>query len=1020
MERENHINSELTGQAQNTYSNERGINMPESGENPQNSPDQGVPRTHEQIQADVEAWENSVRARGEQITPDMREAFRTMARSGFNPSNVGSSEPPRPDNVDINEGLANLIGEKVRVGVEAAFSKGRGEREIERPDSIDTNEISDSILQSIAEDINQAITSEKFLRDRELLGDLAKDIQDRVLQQPGLAEQARQLEDRLRGMEGMINAYEKSVKAGTRDTLRLYLTTDDFERLEADPMAWIREELDKIYELSAEGQELDSQLLRDAQQRQGIASRYLVKINASKDLSRKFDTEFLTKLNVMYARSTVQQKNMEGIQTLATKLTTHGILDTLSFEEGMVGMMHNRIQELYDDVRVRLEEHHITSEEHSRIQSKVIDEFTALISRDKSLADKIIGNGNVSEFRKNEQIRNAVVRAVRTGYDHFVASQREAVIVARGEALPTEADLEGIIADPSQLFNIFNYEQLLIEKYKLLNHEQQEYFDALKRRYAESVLYSKKKPIREFVQERLKSDPSLKNHKNVREAALIAYGTELMRDLLAVNDFYSSGWRIEKFTTQINEIMRYKTAEAKFANENRQEYDRLRAIIDSAGITNEAYKKKTEAQRLYSRQVGLRMNGFTQKELANIKERSETFGLFMRLRGIKAHSFGEIDADKEYKKTWQNIANFRPEDVVKIFREKGNQDELKTVNAAFNKLGLTASNGMTLYDAFKDEYGAVIRMVREKGFSDNILPEQIDFSQINSNSHYSKYKDLLINYLSNSNDPSSISEAKNKVAKIEEVYKAMKSFAEDKETIKSLMTDTRFEYLYIRTYTVDDVLLDKMENVDLSVGITQVSKKLDPEAAGNAYRRTFNDAQNATEAQTQFFTFLRSEKLEDKLKSALAAGEAASHYGGPNIRATAFRYLFGSHILMGQVADGGWLSKGMLLEIADMKNVPGHRPANELQRIFGYQAPAYNNDEMVKFLEEYRGDFVKHSDNKKDAEALWHEMRRLAKARPRDKARFLTIRGLIYMMLYLALEGSVILKEGLEPPEELN
>src|SRR4029079_2266 len=110
--------------------------------------------------------------------------------------------------------------------------------------------------------------------------------------------------------------------------------------------------------------------------------------------------------------------------------------------------------------------------------------------------------------------------------------------------------------DPSGLFMMFNYEQLLVAKFGLLNHEQQEFFQAIKRRYAESELRSKKVNISSWAADRIKLDPHIKehaeeHHKNQVVAALEDYGEELVRDLMAVNDLYSSGWKLDEFMKQL-------------------------------------------------------------------------------------------------------------------------------------------------------------------------------------------------------------------------------------------------------------------------------------------------------------------------------------------------------------------------------------------------------------------------------------------------------------------------------------
>ena len=858
---------------------------------------------------------------------------------------------------------------------------GGGRRGMERPEirSFTSERIfTDPDLIRISTNIR--MLGSGIAKDVDYINELKARASEVMRTRPETSEQARELIEFLDGVKDDVISTRVYTTAESRSTFQLSLTTEDMDSLQTDHMEWLDNQFDRLYSVATEGQELDSPIVGAIQNQVESASRFLGTTPLGKENPRiiqEFNAGFINRLNLLFARSAIEQRNMEGISGLSKRIQAHGILSTLTFENNLVNKMHNRINELYDDVRITLPQHHITPEEHAQIQQKIIDEYYGLVNSDEELLQELGITEYMSKTRKEKIARSSIKRAVRTAYDHFVASQREAVTVARGEALPTEKNLEGILADPSGLFMMFNYEQLLVRKFGLLNYAQAEFFAAIKRRYAESVLQTKFKKeggnLESWVRERVSTDPSIReeaheNHMSLKDAALVNYGTDLVKDLMLVNDFYSSPWRLDQFMKQLDEYVLYQFAVKK----------------------------------------GVKISELTTEDRKEAIERASDFGLFMRLRQIHGSTTTpgkEKSAAKEA--VWGKIATYRPEDIVKLFREHEGNDsngkpELEKVNNAFKKIlgGQDLPANSMYYDQFKEKYAGALRLIREKGFEKE-PPEQIDFSKISS---HPKYAELLNKML-----------GEGEAQKIEELYKSLKEFAGDKKTINKLMDDVRFSYVYSRALSVDDGLLDKMEITDESKGLkTSLSRKLSVESGGDAYARTFNDATAATEGHTAFLNFLMAESSEEKLKSAKAAAASAKRYASPAVGAMVFRQLYGNYLLMGNVADGNWFSMRTIYETFDLKSLPFSRKINELQKIFGPHAPVFNHDQMTHFLDEYRDDLTKSGHDKKEAEALWWEMRRLAKTRPHDDLRFKTGRALIYAMLAILLSGYVTVSEGLK------
>ena len=72
-------------------------------------------------------------------------------------------------------------------------------------------------------------------------------------------------------------------------------------------------------------------------------------------------------------------KDIENVKGAAFKLGVHGMLTGLGLEDGRVEAMFNRLQELMQSERLKLQNFHLTPEAASRLQEKIIDEQTGLI-----------------------------------------------------------------------------------------------------------------------------------------------------------------------------------------------------------------------------------------------------------------------------------------------------------------------------------------------------------------------------------------------------------------------------------------------------------------------------------------------------------------------------------------------------------------------------------------------------------------------------------------------------------------
>ncbi|MDO8620857.1 MAG: hypothetical protein Q7R31_01095, partial [Candidatus Levybacteria bacterium] len=733
--------------------------------------------------------------------------------------------------------------------------------------------------------------------------------------------------------------------AELKQRFSLYLMEEEIKLLSEDPIAWLDERFDILYKFAEEGQELNSPII------QGVHGKVQQAIDlvqkAKPEALADFMTQFAIRLHLLQMRAAIGLKNIDQVKGAAHELRAHGLLAGMALEEGMVGVMFNRLQDMLESTRLSSNtRHHVTLEDASRLQGELVNEqmelakkgvgnfgdlsgiaekkgqdsekpdtwdnFTWAKQTDKKIEEnKEILQGRLEEIRKIKKVSSRITRSVRTAYDVFVSSQRMGVVVARGKYLLKDSNRYR--SDPIGPLNVYNMEELLFEKFDMYSPEQEELMNRIRLDMADSWMKEQKEPVRKLTEEQR-----------------LDLGKRLFRDIFVVPDFFSSGWRIEG----VIEVL-----EQRFGEETAEDLA-LFMRLKLNGREKDRDKLLERAKQEYKKENG--------REMSKKEEDEEE-------KRIK---------DDGYRKyIWEKIKTYRPEEIIRLFRERKNDrvaglyDDMIAIDSNLKltkeeELANRDDEGgrgrdLTVYDKFKQNYGAVIGLLRQEGFnvkdSGRPSPTQVNLSNLNE-----EQKKIVDGFLGVGG-----------WKKLSELAKAMQDFIGDKKFINDLLTDTNFADIYTRSIIIDDALLDKLEDekpdsVD-RLGISKLeyaplSKKIgEAGAGGDTLVRSWTDTENAAKAGNALLKFIKEEDLEKKTNAALEFAGSASMYNGlgPKGQAEGVRYTIGTYLNLSKL-DIAW-------DIIGINSLPLRIPASDAQRIFGPQAKAMGRDELRKSLDHLRG-----------------------------------------------------------------
>jgi hypothetical protein len=852
---------------------------------------------------------------------------------------------------------------------------------------VDNSGISDPAIAAEMDAMNNALGIE--LQDpREILSEALKNV-SRLTVNPAEKQVAidRIKERFAQEKEARGKAEAQSREEGeVRYRFGLSLMKEEMDMLTTKPIDWLNGQFDHVYSLAEEGQELNSPLIQNTQNKISYA---IDLINATKpELLKPFIAESTVRLHLLQMRTAIGYKDMDQVKGAAGQLRAHGLLLGMQLEQGKVGAMFNRFQDKLEETRLWSNtRHHVMLEDVLKVQKSIISEQMNLaengkggfedlsgisknpeyqeelrlatkdetmtelkIKRDEKEitealknvgltdAEKMALNNKLerlSRIKKIKKVYADVTRTVRTAYDVFVSSQRMGVIVSRGKYLLK--DSSRYRSDPIGPLNAYNMEDLTINRFDQYSAEQEKFVERIKLDMAENYLKDQKKALG-------------KDREVLTREQKIDLGRRLFRDLFAVPDFFSSGWRIEGVIQALEQRFELNISNGIKNPENLKNFLSNKQKEDYEKLTSDIEKMK------YIRKMAV--------------EKAKDFALFMRLRhsGQDQISLADkegIDKTKEEREEiWGKIISYRPEEIVRLFRERKNDrltdlyaemvridkdleltDEEKLANRSDDEGG--RGRDLTVYDKFKLKYGGAIGLLRQEGFSraeNGIpIPEQINLSMLTID------QKKIVDSIKGNGSADLLIDLSNK----------MQKFIRGNNFVADLLKDNEFADIYTRSIIIDDALLDKLEDEKSDVigkpGVSELgyepfSKIVGETGAGNdTLTRSWNDTDNAIKAGNTLIKFVKEEDLEKKTNAALEFASLAAAYNGLGARGQAecVRYTIGTYLNLTKL-DMAW-------DIVGTRNLPFRIPTSEAGRIFGSHIKSLDRDELREKLEHLRG-----------------------------------------------------------------
>lgn len=729
-----------------------------------------------------------------------------------------------------------------------------------------------------------------------------------------------------------IDAWKKKIEAevqgqrGGRNTeggrprgVNLYITDEDAAQLNADPEGWLNSKLDIIYQ---DSRSTPSALI-------GVVQNQMAYIDTAidnLDLAIRIREEFKNRIGLLGMRLQIEGKNMEQVKGAAQQLLTRGLLSPMGYEQGKVGALFARMQDKLDDKRLADggSEKHVRPEFVAQFQEDLIEEQLQLA---KNGAGLWAAKGE--ESFNEEKARKDITRAVRTAYDAFVSSTRQALIVSRGRHL---SGADAFFSDPIGAFaNVYNIEDLATGKFGIFNADQVEFLEEIKLELARDNLAARG------------LDP-----KSLDREEMLDLGTSLFKDMYAVPDFFSSGWRMKGIVGQIGELAKKKYGDAG-------------------------------------------------------AEKAKDFALFIRLRQAALTSpptnpQREVDMEA----AWQKIRDFRAEEIIRLYRDRSPED-LHGLAQQFRDKGLSSFEDKTItddksaYDVFKAKYGAIMRSMRDEKMKvvddkGNILDfRQLNFGNLSSEDKtyvieqvnkafpqepeagknflllYKTMQDyvdshsLIYGLIGKSKD--SIQHARESLAAVNAQFANFPDNPEGREAKRKAMNNWQKQYakgyeefvktnpreratrkksnefdgIYTRVLMVDDALLSALEVPPEGSDLTPLSKIYSTDFGGDALVRNMNDTFNADKAGQALRDFIIAEKPEEKAKKAEEFSGSVAAYNGTLPKAQTLRFTLGTYEQLAV--------SPLFMDVLGFRKLPFRIPTTRLEEIFGPQAMPKSTDE---------------------------------------------------------------------------
>lgn len=856
----------------------------------------------------------------------------------------------------------------------------------------------------------------------------------------------------LASISRIAQARQIEIATGPLQRFGFYLEVDALRELDDDPMKWLDRQFDAINEFASKGAELESPVVQRVQTMVSEASSYLqtvyekflknnenesgAKIQLDMDKNSKTLTEFneifTVRLNLMYARYAIEQGGMEQIIGSISRLKADGLLGAFSYDNGRVGEMYYRMQSLLDNLRLAEggKEHHLFPTTFAKLQDTLVEEQVRMAMKGLGVfSDVYIQLGHDPENPRSEEtvqrlLRREVVRATNTAKDALIVSQRVAVIAARGEQVRGPQQFYSDVGGAFQ--KAYNLEASNLVKWDSLNKEEEHFFEFMKLDLA--INYNTGLDISQMTR-----------------VELLDLGTRIFRDLYAVADFYSGGWRINGFRNQLIEVTRYKLQNnalaAKFLSgevgdneelgevkqklnervrddiakweeeRNTQARGEDRAMLETrfARAALKENKIITKQQRTLAIQELLHEDvaGIERdlSRIAGVRDSDEgavaDFGLFFQL---KQRSGGMDKSNEKTRPVWEKIRKYRAEEMIRLARERargeirGDRDtqEITRINNIFRDTDpdLVLSNSEIVYGT--DRQGN----------------RDVDYEAFNSYDKFNlKYggimralrKEAMDMPIPTQIDMRHLNEAQK--AKVDlftgkagdgdrlvRMFVQMDHFIGQNDLIGQFVKSPKYIDIYSRVMHVDDMPLEEMQKPAENSGLQALSQQWSGEAGNDGLKRTMSDTGDALAVSDGQFKFIMTESTEEREKISSENRARTSNYNGRDNGATVMRFNAGTEYL--------YAMQDWVVDALGIGAWPFRIASAEKQRDYGIGAHTLPREEIRKKLDHLKTEFVGRGP---DAAKWFHQMEQLTETDAMGRMKQTSLALLIYAFLGLAV-----------------
>lgn len=833
------------------------------------------------------------------------------------------------------------------------------------------------------------------------------------------------------------NQIEEILRPLTGERLGWQLMESDREMLRGGEFKvgeWVEMQFNQAYILAEKGQEASSPQIQYLQSRLNEANTVITAYynqpgNRRSDLGTYlsktiFDT-FNTRLNVLYMKTMIERRDDKQIIGQAITTGAEGVAKAMNLDDGKVLMFFNEMCGLLEDMRLRQGglEYNITPKMLEKMLNQVKEDQYKLAQlgmgsyaldygRVRDAVDGYVaeraakGTITTTEQKENEihELTKAqMIRSERPAFDLLVVLQQLSLINARGD-FQINDDLRQTVPGGGLPFNMLTYkvgpgQKLSAEGEAILN----EWLINL----ADRHIINKTEDVRKEEKKHHMPKRQLEKPDKFHRLYRLDLGKKLFGKAYEPADFFSSGWRMNTLKTQLGEYFIYKYALQSILVKKEILDENGRVIGIEPPETRPATDQDVKDRKVTPKQVEdarKRIRSDTDGELKIAQDRAEEFALFVRLKT----AYGtEPEKKANAKKVWEKIATLRPEEIMRLFRDKA-AGEAVFINFFNSKPFLSnipmddfspnpklqdgdkmlvsreQQEAMYRYDKFKDRYGLIIRTIRNKAYQEEI-PRQVNFAKLET-----EEKDLINKFFENNDTEAVRLETarlnalyhNTEAERLMGMYQAMQNMIvppptldahgnevpvdlgirswldpdpnkTHKTMIDALLDDARFEGIYDHTLNVDDTLMGKLETVEYDFSdMVAISKVWSNERGADALTRNFQDIADANAAQQAILKFLDESDFKERMKGLKEAAMAVYDMNGPDTRVEMYMAGLTTILLLAK--------KYEILDIFNFTKLWFQIPSSKLEKLIGPHSTPLGSGELLAIINEFQNPLIKH------------------------------------------------------------